>query len=43
MSSLSGTVRPGTQVDVRGPRFAAWVTTVVLAAVVIVSALSTTP
>ena len=29
------------QVDVRGPRFAAWVTTVVLLAVLIVSALST--
>lgn len=32
--------RPTAQVDVRGPRFAAWLTSVVLALVLIVSALS---
>ena len=33
--STSVSARPGDQVDVRGPRFAAWVTTVVLAVVLL--------
>ena len=42
MSITTNTTTTGpAQVDVRGPRFAAWVTTVVLLAVLIVSALST--
>ena len=39
-STSTSTTGPA-QVDVRGPRFAAWVTTVVLLAVLIVSAFST--
>ncbi|EME23149.1 DUF4395 domain-containing protein [Rhodococcus triatomae] len=34
-------VRPNDQVDVRGPRFAAWITTAVLVAVLVVSVFST--
>jgi hypothetical protein len=37
---MSNTTAPD-QVDVRGPRFAAWVTTVVLVAILIVSGIST--
>ena len=41
--STSTTINPHVaQVDVRGPRFAAWVTTAVLVAVLIVSGFSTT-
>ena len=39
MSITTNTVRPD-QVDVRGPRFSAWVTTVVLVATLLVAALS---
>ena len=42
MSTTTNTTTTGpAQVDVRGPRFAAWVTTVVLLAVLVVSAFST--
>lgn len=41
MSTTSNTSATPDQVDVRGPRFAAWVTTAVLVAVLIVSAVST--
>ncbi len=40
MSTTSNTSATPDQVDVRGPRFAAWVTTAVLVAVLIVSAVS---
>jgi hypothetical protein len=40
MSTSSITNSPPDQVDVRGPRFAAWVTTVVITAVLLVSAVS---
>ncbi|EHB57938.1 integral membrane protein [Mycolicibacterium rhodesiae JS60] len=40
MSTSTNTARP-TQVDVRGPRFGAWVTTVVLIAVLVISGFST--
>lgn len=36
------TISAADQVDVRGPRFAAWVTTIVLVAVLLASAVSTT-
>lgn len=36
------TTPAATQVDVRGPRFAAWITTVVLAAVLVLTTFSTT-
>jgi hypothetical protein len=39
--STTTTAPPVAQVDVRGPRFAAWVTTAVLAAVLLVSGFST--
>ena len=44
VSSVSSPINTGAaidQVDVRGPRFAAWVTTVVLVATLVVSAFST--
>jgi hypothetical protein len=40
MSTNTSASAAGEQVDVRGPRFAAWVTTVVLIAVLLVSAVS---
>lgn len=40
MSTTTHTTTGPAQVDVRGPRFAAWVTTVVLLAVLVVSAVS---
>jgi hypothetical protein len=43
MSVTTNTSAPATdQVDVRGPRFAAWITTGVLLAVLVASAFSTT-
>ena len=39
MSTTTNTVAPD-QVDVRGPRFAAWVTTVVIVATLVVSGFS---
>jgi hypothetical protein len=41
MSTSTNTIAAGDQVDVRGPRFAAWVTTGVLIATLLVSAVST--
>jgi hypothetical protein len=40
MSTITSTGTTPDQVDVRGPRFAAWVTTVVIIAVLLVSAVS---
>ena len=40
MSTSTNTIAPPDQVDVRGPRFAAWVTTVVLVATLLVAAVS---
>jgi hypothetical protein len=40
MSTATSTSAAGDQVDVRGPRFAAWVTTAVLIAALLVSAVS---
>lgn len=40
MSSITNTTSAIDQVDVRGPRFAAWVTTAVLVVVLVVSAVS---
>ena len=40
MSTSTNTSAPPDQVDVRGPRFAAWVTTAVLVATLLVSAVS---
>src|SRR5687768_9025729 len=40
MSTATSTSAPPDQVDVRGPRFAAWVTTAVLIAALLVSAVS---
>src|SRR4029078_7987686 len=40
--STNTTTAPPDQVDVRGPRFAAWVTTVVIVATVIAAAVSST-
>ena len=40
MSTTTNTTAGLAQVDVRGPRFAAWVTTVVLLAVLVISAVS---
>ncbi|MGX7728073.1 DUF4395 domain-containing protein [Rhodococcus sp. 2H158] len=42
MSSTAPTARQGQQVDVRGPRFAAWITTAVLVVVLAVATVSTT-
>jgi len=41
MSTIAATPAPTAFVDVRGPRFAAWVTTAVLLAVLVASAFST--
>lgn len=40
MSLQTDTAEPGVQVDVRGPRFTAWITTAVLIAALLVSAVS---
>ncbi|NGP07932.1 DUF4395 domain-containing protein [Rhodococcus sp. 14C212] len=42
MSTPAPTARQGQQVDVRGPRFAAWITTAVLVVVLAVATVSTT-
>ncbi|MGW5296906.1 DUF4395 domain-containing protein [Rhodococcus aetherivorans] len=42
MSTTAPTTRQGQQVDVRGPRFAAWITTAVLVVVLAVATVSTT-
>lgn len=41
MSSQTGTIPSAPEVDVRGPRFAAWVTTAVLVTTILLAALST--
>lgn len=40
--SVPGPTRTGSQVDVRGPRFAAWITTAVLVVVLLISTVSNT-
>ena len=42
MSTTTATTRRSPQVDVRGPRFAAWITTAVLVVVLVVASVSTT-